>query len=280
MIYPVVITIKYIPLLKGNKIHTKQVQVTQHELEGINLMVILLKDNYDITVTFSDGTHSDYIPTFGDYMATVLGVPVSFSSLDLINGIVQICLLLGLPPSGIIHDILHEDTPIEIDFGYYFGSISLSNQSGLPDGSVLDTEYVRNITVPEIIDSAIMRWQECFPGVNSGIMLPSELYFISTNSTYANIAAVCVAAPNIPDELGTHINTYYISNVCSGNDYRGKGLSKSVLVCMINNLINKGIDKFLLEVLPTNTVAYNLYTSLGFRKIPSGKTYDVLLLDL
>lgn len=278
------VTIEYIPLIKGNVVHTKQLNVTQEELDGITLMALLLKDVYYIKVTLSNGEPAVHMHEDGSYSAKILGRTINFNDLDMIGGVILVCLLFGFPPIDIIKDIRQDGDSIDIDLDYYFSYFHIDNLFGVPDGVALSTEHIRKLGLAATIDSITELFQECFPGVSAGITVPSDVFIISVVPDHKEVVAICVVDPYLPTFIkGTYEGAYHISDVCTGAMYRGRGLAKSLLVCMLNNLINKGITKFILEVLQDNTAAYSLYTSLGFKKIQTyqdGKSYDVLMLDL
>lgn len=293
-----VITINYRPLIKGNQFHIRTIHVTTDELYGIILMAHAFREMstsqiYDISIQFANGEYADVaradaLPYFGlkgyTYDARFMTVKVSFDNIEVLQGAVQVCLLFGVDPTTAITNAHHNGNPTEFDFGRYFGIITLSNPSTYPDGTALELEAFRPLMVPELSESLEETLAECFPGVDLGIMVPSEFYYVATNSARTNVAASCVVSRYLPEAVSHYAGAYYISNVCAGANFRGQGLAKSVMVCMLNNLLNQGVNRFLLEVDVTNTVAYTLYLSLGFNKVASvtedDKTYDVLLLSL
>jgi RimJ/RimL family protein N-acetyltransferase len=153
---------------------------------------------------------------------------------------------------------------------------------------------MKTVSSPEMVDSLINSLYQCFPEYSPSIVIPSILYILTTDESRSNIIASCNASKysppsigslNISPELKNRISrAYYISSVCASTNYRGQGLSKSVMILMLNDLISKGITSFILEVLPDNKIAYTLYQSLGFRKIASTNdntnTYDLLFLSV
>jgi ribosomal protein S18 acetylase RimI-like enzyme len=55
-----------------------------------------------------------------------------------------------------------------------------------------------------------------------------------------------------------------LSRVFVDPDFRGQGISKLVTTSLLNSAADEGVKKAVLQVDSKNTVAINLYTSLGF----------------
>ena len=296
------VTITYIPLIKGTIKHTRMLLLSLDEIFGFMIAASVLSSPDRISIQLANGSVADItqvhtlpfitglpagLPVY-EYTATIGTQNIMSYSLELIDGAIQLCVLLGVDPGSIITNIKHRDEYVEIDYGKYYGSLSLPNFTEYPDGSSVPLDLLKYILPESLVNSLTNSLQECFPGVNAGIMLPSEVYMICSDKERSNIVASGAATLNIPDSLNEYkmMNPYYIYNVCSIIQVRGQGLAKSIMITMLNDLMSdkKGYNKFLLEVDQTNTVAYNLYISLGFHKLTSigedGKTYDLLLLDL
>ena len=62
-------------------------------------------------------------------------------------------------------------------------------------------------------------------------------------------------------------NEGHITNVAVDPDYQGQGLGRGLMNELISRVKALGVDSMTLEVRPSNTVAINLYTSLGFRSV-------------
>ena len=60
-------------------------------------------------------------------------------------------------------------------------------------------------------------------------------------------------------------NEGHITNVAVDPDYQGQGLGRRLMNELTSRVKALGVDSMTLEVRPSNTVAINLYTSLGFR---------------
>ena len=56
-------------------------------------------------------------------------------------------------------------------------------------------------------------------------------------------------------------------------DYQGQGLGRRLMNELISRVKALGVDSMTLEVRPSNTVAINLYTSLGFRSVGQRPKY-------
>lgn len=316
------IIITYIPIISLNISHQKKLTVTIDQLIGMMIIAAAITTPQYITIKLSNGTIADItqiavLPYFGykpfqySYTAKFGPYDVSFNNIDPVTGALQICLLFGVHPSNIITNIKHKGQPIKINFSRYFSLLSiprfsqwkipvgapkelLPNFTDYPDRSVIDIHSLNKIINKNLVDSLSRSLSECFPGPPIGIIIPSELYFISTDEAQSNIIASASASFYSPPGIQqlqldhitmTKINTaYYISNVCARTQYRGQGLAKSVLISMINDISQKGYRTFTLEVDVTNTIAYTLYTSIGFQKVASiieeGNVYDLLLLEV
>ena len=63
------------------------------------------------------------------------------------------------------------------------------------------------------------------------------------------------------------------TNVAVDPDYQGQGLGRRLMNELISRVKALGVDSMTLEVRPSNTVAINLYTSLGFRSVGQRPKY-------
>jgi hypothetical protein len=185
---------------------------------------------------------------------------------EFINGIREMSFLLGVNPSVLVK---------EYTFDYQLQKITLDNNTWYPNGTTVDI----NELYFERKEEMIPLLTNCFPEAFSpGITLPSIMYLYLQND---NLIAITMATDSIPDYL-SYLDGWYLFNVCTDSHYQGRGIAKSLLICMINDLILKGSHSFILEVDVTNIRAYRLYMSLGFVKINStshnDKLHDVLQL--
>lgn len=64
-----------------------------------------------------------------------------------------------------------------------------------------------------------------------------------------------------------------INNIAVHPDYRGKGISRQLMQELIRLAGQKGVRSLFLEVRAANTVAQNLYRSLGFKMIDVRRGY-------
>ena len=60
-------------------------------------------------------------------------------------------------------------------------------------------------------------------------------------------------------------------------DFRGQGLSKSILAAGMNYLVSLGAQDIVLEVDSGNTPAIRLYNSMGFQKISDLHWFELAL---
>ena len=68
-------------------------------------------------------------------------------------------------------------------------------------------------------------------------------------------------------------NEGHITNVAVDPDYQVQGLGRRLMNELISRVKALGVDSMTLEVRPSNTVAINLYTSLGFRSVGQRPKY-------
>ena len=68
-------------------------------------------------------------------------------------------------------------------------------------------------------------------------------------------------------------NEGHITNVAVDPDYQGQGLGRRLMNELTSRVKALGVDSMPLEVRPSNTVAINLYTSLGFRSVGQRPKY-------
>jgi ribosomal-protein-alanine N-acetyltransferase len=65
----------------------------------------------------------------------------------------------------------------------------------------------------------------------------------------------------------------HILNLCVARNFRGNGLSRMLLEYSLGRVRELGAKFIYLEVRPSNLVAINLYTSLGFEEIAQRRDY-------
>lgn len=68
-------------------------------------------------------------------------------------------------------------------------------------------------------------------------------------------------------------NEGHITNVAVDPDYQGQGLGRRLMNELTSRVKALGVDSMTLEVRPSNTVAINLYNSLGFRSVGQRPKY-------
>jgi hypothetical protein len=289
------ITIDYKPLIKGNIIHTKKLNITIEQLFGIMIMANAISSPDNIIIKLSNGSIADitqvtilpYIagnPELFEYTANFGQQLVMFDGLELIQGAIQLCILFGIDPGSMITNIKRKNIPIQLDFSRYFGILSIPNFTNYKDGTVIDMEQLKQILSVTLVNSISKILIDCFGG--GGVGVPCETYIITDDINRSNVIASASATLYPPNSVNKYkqLKPYYIFNVCANSQFRGQGLAKSIMITMLNDLINKGFNQFILEVIPNNLVAYSLYKSLGFIKLTtttdSGKIYDLLYLKV
>lgn len=68
-------------------------------------------------------------------------------------------------------------------------------------------------------------------------------------------------------------NEGHITNVAVDPAYQGQGLGRKLMNELTSRVKALGVDSMTLEVRPSNKVAINLYTSLGFRSVGQRPKY-------
>jgi ribosomal-protein-alanine N-acetyltransferase len=65
----------------------------------------------------------------------------------------------------------------------------------------------------------------------------------------------------------------HVLNVCIREEYRGRGLARTLLSYLMERARNAGMTEAYLEVRPSNTTAARLYYSLGFEQVGVRRGY-------
>ena len=297
------ITIVYKPIKNTQLVNKKIFNAEFEELIGMILItsqtispnnISIQRQNGDIVdvTNVRDLTRSLYNY---DYECLLGDLYVKFETLEFIRGVLLICSLFGLNASGLITQIFYKNKEFLLNFDRYIGKIpfiypekkqiiSLRNQEEV----YLENEqlpiYMLKERIKDQYVSLIKILNECFNhGEYTTMLIPSILYVIANDSKYKNIiSTICITTnfsflPRKYHDLNKnepYAKYYYILNVCSGIMHRNKGITKSLLIGSINELIKEGAKSFLLEVDPNNKNAYELYSKLGFIKID--ETFDII----
>lgn len=275
-----IITINYKPIKNIDIIHTKKVQMNKDNIAGALLMAKQIAEPDQIVFLTQDGRKIVRANQRGPYTAMFGTNLIKWGSLDFIAGAIQICLLMGITPREVI-----TDSTVKIEFNDYIGKMTLPNTYGYVDGTVMETEKLKaNMDYKLFLEiDRILR--ECFPEAHvPGVAVPCDVYLHARDPVYENVTAMVMISKVLPKYLEEHKGSIFIFNVCTDIKNRGQGISKTLMVSALNNLIATGHKTFLLEVKPDNTIAYNLYYSLGFIMIGSVQhlhvTSHLLKLDI
>ena len=295
MSYPIII--EYKPILNTDIINTRNLTTTLDQLYGIIITSYSITSNDRIKIKLSnndivDINQANNLPYFGyypdtyEYTAKIMNYDVSFNGLELIQGSIQLCLILGIDPSSIITNFKNKGMITKLSFGRYLGMVTIHNLTEYNNGIVIDLDDVKDILPPILFASLSKSLKNCFPEYPViGVPVPCDVYIISDNEDRDNVIATAAITLFGPESIGKYKDIgAYIFNVCANSEYRGQGLSKCVMISMLNDYISKGYHHFTLEVLPDNKVAYSLYLSLGFKKVDTTTdnihVYDLLLLSI
>lgn len=277
-------------------INKKSLNVNFEQLIGLILTANQISSPKNIKITRNNGDIIDIINIESltrinynyNYKCQLGILNVKFESIDFIKGVSLMCLLFGVNPSNLINEAFYNNESIIFEFNRYIGKILLTNNLLIDNmRHSLPILYFKN-AIQNQYETTIKILKECFnSGEYSTILLPSIMYITSTDKNYNNIIATASATTNfsfLPNKYHNLNNNqtiptiYYILSVCTGNKYRGQGITKSLLIALINELIIEGARTFLLEVDPRNINAYKLYNKLGFIKIDD--TFDNIHYDL
>jgi len=202
---------------------------------------------------------------------------IQAQSEDFFQGAILLCKLFGLNWSSYIIEIHKgkERYPLITDF--YLGKINF------PGSGTINILLFYQQLNPQMASSLSKSLNECFGMIPKGIILPVNVVISSTDPNYNNIVSSAAVSPSLTNlPLKYHIEgSYYIFNVCTAEVYRKKGLGKSVLIALINDIISKGLTSTIqILVDPVNLSAYRLYVSLGFIKVDEifvgGKRHHLL----
>lgn len=188
------------------------------------------------------------------YNAKFKNLWVQFDSLEFIRGAIFICNLLGKPWQDLIYD-----SEIKLTSNIYLGKILIFGDEDMIDIRQLPQYGVNLITTNSLIRDLL----DCFNNFPT-FHLSSHIYLASTDSNNHNV----VATTSVTRKF---YGGYLIYNACTYSPYKRQGLMKSILIMLINELLELDLEnKICLEVDPNNRAAYTLYVSLGFRKIGEG----------
>lgn len=296
------ITITYKPVAGVVLTNSQTMIVTTEQLFGIIAFAYVLLDNNDsIVIKLSNGDIVD-IKGFESLPYFQLGypyscdlcsttgrcIPVSFRNNEFIEGVAKLCILLGFDPGSHIINIMDENFsiwPVSRYLQRYYGKLEIPNFTRYSDGTAIHIEMFRGVIEDKLVNTMSSTLTRCFPESQGiGIIIPCNIYIITTDESRSNVISVLAATQFIPDNLQGYNGAYYISSVCTDSCCRGQGLAKSLMITMLNDLISQGVKEFILEVLPGNKSAYKLYSSLGFVKVKTitedGETFDVLSLKI
>lgn len=104
--------------------------------------------------------------------------------------------------------------------------------------------------------------KQCFSAPWNENMLRPEL------SDKTSVFFVAKTGGAISGYIGSHdiLGEIYISNICTGIEYRNKGIAKMLIEKLISYAKENNAEFITLEVRKSNEPAINLYNSFGFEK--------------
>jgi ribosomal protein S18 acetylase RimI-like enzyme len=126
----------------------------------------------------------------------------------------------------------------------------------------------------------IKKWQQIYPIIK---------LLATFNNPYQHIFNVHVYEDDEEKKVVGLIQTsarskdhtrWHIENISVLPDQRGKGIAKKLINYVFDNYINKGVNRFTLEVDVNNIPAIKLYESIGFRKYTTIHYYKLIPKDI
>lgn len=261
-----IVTIIYKPILYKDTTNSQSLSVSRDQISNITNISHILNRVIDIKREKSDIFHETNISN--NYLCNLNGVRILFNDLNFIEISTQICILFGLDPSTQITDIKYKGEPLDINFNRYYNKLIIPN---LISSKYVDIEELDHLIDSSLIASILRICYDCFKINKIFVIIPTYIYTITTNRADNNVISMLCVTKKIPQYFLTIVcpESYYIFNVCTDTRYRNQGLAKSLLINMLNDLIESGAKSFALSVSPDNFTAYKLYLSLGFEKIHS-----------
>jgi len=99
--------------------------------------------------------------------------------------------------------------------------------------------------------------------------------FIEASQNENNIYLVCAQNDEVTGYCGlwTVLGEGDVTNVAVSKNHRGKGYGRALLKELENRGLVKDVRKYFLEVRQSNIIAFNLYLSLGYKKIGIRKNF-------
>jgi len=269
-------------------------------IEGINLVQFVERDQHKLAFgSWVEGTHDweeylrdrfsvDLSKVKGRFTAILLNrysqnndLLIQTDDPDFFQGSITLCKLFGLNWPSFIIEPHQGKEPYMIKSNFYLGKVLIPNSGTVPLSSL------HPHLAPETMRSLSRSLDECFGIFPKSVISPATIMFSSTDPNYHSItssAAITSSISHLPAEYQIN-GSYFIFNVCTSINYRGKGLSRSVLIALINEVVKPDrVTVIQLEVEPVNVTAYQLYTSLGFVKVGAsmagGKYFHIFRLIL
>jgi len=267
-LYHVIITYQPLPT---PQIHRRNLLLNIDEINGLHTITTML--NLPITINH---VQIPIIQDQGAYTALINSTNVQFQHLDFLQGVFIGCMLCGYDCNTTIQNIYHNGIHIQPIYKFYIAGIDI------PDPTDLFINELGYYIGSELTESIIDSMDDCFHlGNNIGIFPFTNIYIITPDIERSSVAAVSMGTPIENVDLNMQIQgAYYIYNVCVPSKYRRSGLGKTVMITLMQDMIERGINKFVLEVDPNNISAYMLYQSLGFEKVGHYSGYDIMMVNI
>lgn len=118
--------------------------------------------------------------------------------------------------------------------------------------------------------------------------VPSIFFYYETNEgEIVSLVCCSVNLAQLPEDIRNSYsqkNSLYIYFMCTKEQYRNRGLARSLLTNTILASVKDGIENVLIDVNIKNRIAYDFYKKYGFVKVGTmiekdGEILDILLIN-
>lgn len=132
----------------------------------------------------------------------------------------------------------------------------------------LDTSLVR--TVPSI--PVVTLGPSDLPAVEALYREEPPAFFLSDHLAHGVYFGVRSAAADVVSVAGTHVlstrsRVAAVGNVHTRSDHRGRGLAQAVTGAVVGELLRRGIDTIVLNIVAGNEAARRVYERIGFVEV-------------
>lgn len=126
----------------------------------------------------------------------------------------------------------------------------------------------------------IKKWQQIYPIIKLLATFNNPYQYLFNVHVYEDDEEKKVVGFIQTSARSKDCTRWHIENIAVLPNQRGKGIAKKLINYIFDEYINKGVNRFTLEVDINNTPAIKLYESLGFRKYTTIHYYKLLAKNL